>query len=521
MAWDPKYKASGAGNWNPEYVGQPSKQPTPYEPGFNVGPPGVGLPGKDGISPTVTTEPIENGHRIRVEAANGAFTFDLFNGQQGDPGVGPVVDVTPIENGQRITITDTNGPHVLELFNGQKGIKGDDGFSPVASVEKIDNGYRITIVDAQQTQSFDLVNGDDGISPTIAVAPITGGHRVTITDASGTKSFDVLDGKDGGGSGGGTPGEDGGYYTPSVNGGVLSWTPSKADMPSVPSANVQGKQGDDGVSPTVAVSAISGGNRLTITDAESTKTVDILNGKQGDPGGDGYSPTATVTAIDGGHRVTITDKDGTKSFCVPDGSPGATGPNTVSTTTSTNITGILKGNGSTVEAAVPKTDYVPPVTAIDGNVVLFDGTGGIKDSGKTLDDLGGGLTEPKVFFIESSLTLNKNHYGNIVVCKRTGLSYKNQTFTIVVPTLANSEVGAEVHVVLMSTGEGQSVNIKSSSSSAKLMAGGKAGAASGQIIKAISTGNAGGGVTLRCAQFAADSDLYWYIANAEFVPIET
>lgn len=47
------------------------------------------------------------------------------------------------------------------------------------------------------------------------------------------------------GSGEGIPGEDGGYYIPSVNSsGVLSWTASKAGMPSVKSTNIKGADGD-------------------------------------------------------------------------------------------------------------------------------------------------------------------------------------------------------------------------------------------------------------------------------------
>ena len=44
----------------------------------------------------------------------------------------------------------------------------------------------------------------------------------------------------------GTDGVDGGYYAPSVSeDGELNWTPSKEDMPSVPSANIKGKDGKD------------------------------------------------------------------------------------------------------------------------------------------------------------------------------------------------------------------------------------------------------------------------------------
>jgi hypothetical protein len=47
----------------------------------------------------------------------------------------------------------------------------------------------------------------------------------------------------------------------------------------------------------------------------------------------------------------------------PQGDPGPAGPNEVSTSTSTNITGILRGDGSTVVAAVAGTDYAPVLTS--------------------------------------------------------------------------------------------------------------------------------------------------------------
>ena len=42
-------------------------------------------------------------------------------------------------------------------------------------------------------------------------------------------------------------------------------------------------------------------------------------GPKGDSGTDGISPTVTITPITGGHRITITDKDGTKTADVMDG----------------------------------------------------------------------------------------------------------------------------------------------------------------------------------------------------------
>ena len=78
-----------------------------------------------------------------------------------------------------------------------------------------------------------------------------------------------------------------------------------------------GTDGEDGFSPVITVTDITGGHRVTITDAEGTQTVDVMNGQPGTPG---YSPTVAVTEITGGHRVTITDAQGSHVFDVMDGS---------------------------------------------------------------------------------------------------------------------------------------------------------------------------------------------------------
>lgn len=51
-----------------------------------------------------------------------------------------------------------------------------------------------------------------------------------------------------------------------------------------------GAPGEDGFSPVVAVSNISGGKRVSITDKNGTKTFDLLNGAPGEPGTPGYTP---------------------------------------------------------------------------------------------------------------------------------------------------------------------------------------------------------------------------------------
>lgn len=76
-----------------------------------------------------------------------------------------------------------------------------------------------------------------------------------------------------------------------------------------------GSGGEDGFSPAVTITAITGGHRVTITDKDhpSGQTFDVMDGEEGAPGRPGApgtpgtSPSVSVATITGGHRVTITD----------------------------------------------------------------------------------------------------------------------------------------------------------------------------------------------------------------------
>lgn len=99
--------------------------------------------------------------------------------------------------------------------------------------------------------------------------------------------------------------------------------------------------------------------------------LDSLKGADGVIGVDGKS--AYEIAVENGFVGTeaqwlasLQGADGDPGPQGPQGNPGATGatgPNQVSTSTSTNITGLLKGNGSTVSAASADSDYLTPGTA--------------------------------------------------------------------------------------------------------------------------------------------------------------
>ena len=61
-------------------------------------------------------------------------------------------------------------------------------------------------------------------------------------------------------------------------------------------SGAQGLPGDPGFSPVVSVEPITGGNRVTITDADGDTTFDVMNGAQGEQGEPGEGvPTGGVT----------------------------------------------------------------------------------------------------------------------------------------------------------------------------------------------------------------------------------
>lgn len=74
--------------------------------------------GNDGISPEITVQEIENGHRVSVTDIKGTNTFDVMNGEKGAPGY------TPIKG--------------LDYFDGAKGEKGDPGYTPIKGLDYFD-----------------------------------------------------------------------------------------------------------------------------------------------------------------------------------------------------------------------------------------------------------------------------------------------------------------------------------------------------------------------------------------------
>ena len=151
--------------------------------GINAtGPQGIqgetGDPGKDGVSPAVTTTTITGGHRVTVTDASGDHSFDVMDGIKGDTGdpgtdgISPTVTISEITGGHKIVITDKNGEHIYNAMDGIQGETGPRGETGAA-----------------------------GVSPTAAMEHVTDGTidgvRITITDQAGAHTYTIWDGADG------------------------------------------------------------------------------------------------------------------------------------------------------------------------------------------------------------------------------------------------------------------------------------------------------------------------------------
>lgn len=117
----------------------------------------------------------------------------------------------------------------------------------------------------------------EAVSPTVSFERVEGGLRITVHDLHGDHSATVYDGERGPA---GPAGQDG-----------------------APGAD--GKDGQDGSPGRDGVDGKDG--------------ADGKDGSDGAPGQDGYSPTITVTDITCGHRITITDAQGAHTVDVMDG----------------------------------------------------------------------------------------------------------------------------------------------------------------------------------------------------------
>lgn len=147
------------------------------------------------------------------------------------------------------------------------------------------------------------------------------------------------------------------------------------------SGEFDGADGKDGTSPTVSVSAIEGGHRITITDTNGTNTVDVMDGSDGQNGNDGATgrgiETIARTSGNGAagttdtYTITYTDNT-TSTFAVYNGKDGSNGKDGTSVTVA-NVSESTADGGNNV------------VTFSDGKTITVKngGKGGKGDKGDT------------------------------------------------------------------------------------------------------------------------------------------
>lgn len=168
-------------------------------------------------------------------------------------------------------------------------------------------------------ETADSLGAVKGAPATIkSITEIDGGHRVTFewTGTSGTKQTSTLDVMNGVNGTDGQKGKQG--------------EPCKTPVKGID--YFDGKDGKNGYSPTISITDITGGHKVTVTNEDGSNSFNVMDGEpftyddftveqlENIKGVDGISPTVTITEATGRHTVSFTDKDGVKSFVVKDGS---------------------------------------------------------------------------------------------------------------------------------------------------------------------------------------------------------
>lgn len=367
----------------------------------------IGETGAPGFSPIVTVTDITNGHRVDITDENGTHTFDVMDGTTGDAGFSPIIEVSSITGGHRVTITDDDGTHAFDVMDGDTGDTGatftptvaDDGTLSWTNDKGLPNpesknirgpegpqgiigmrglpGYTYTPVISQDGTISWTVNGPLNVPDPVNVRGTT--FIPTVSNA-GVISWE----NDGGKTNpqqvnikgpAGTNGVNGVTFTPEVSStGVISWTNDGGRL-NPQAVNIKGTDGDDGISPTVSVTDITGGHRVTITDADGAHVFDVLDGA---PGSGATIHICAPNEYDATTRVpTVQDPEENVFYLVPvaDGASsdmfvewiyangawelfGSASVDLSGYQTKITASGLLKGNGNGgVTSATAGTDY--------------------------------------------------------------------------------------------------------------------------------------------------------------------
>ena len=197
-----------------------------------------------------------------------------------------------------------------------------------------------------------IIRGNDGREVSLRATDTHIQWKYDDTEWTNLVALSELKGKQG------DKGAVGAHFTPSVSDdGVLSWT-NNGELANPQPVNIRGPQGVQGKQ----------GRGLTILGYYDTLAIlqsSVLAPNGGDAYGVGTAPPYEIyiwDAVNGQWK--------------PNGK--LSGPNEVTSSTATNLTGLLKGNGTSVVAATAGTDYATPDDAKAFVVTFTENTGDLK-----------------------------------------------------------------------------------------------------------------------------------------------
>lgn len=267
------------------------------------------------IPPTVSIEEVEAGHNVTITDVDHK-EGQSFYVRDGVDGFSPSVTVE--EDGHRhiVTIVDADHPDGIEveILDGERGVSGLSAYDVAVA-----NGFSGSVAEwllslvGPQGQTGDV--GAEGKSAyTVAVENgFSGSVFEWLASLKGDKGDTGATGDKGDK---GDKGDTGAQGIQGVQGekGDKGDTGAKGDKGDKGDTGLTGAKGDKGDTGSQGIQgksayevAVDGGYVGTV--AEWLLSLKGANGQNGTDGANGTSPTVAVSTITGGHRITITDID--------------------------------------------------------------------------------------------------------------------------------------------------------------------------------------------------------------------
>ena len=306
------------------------------------------------------------------------------SGEKGEPGA---VFTPSVDSDGNLSWTNNGSLQNPATVNirGPQGAQGERGETGPAG-PKGETGSGLDILGRYDTlEALTQAVPSPGIGDNYYVGEAAPYSIYTWTDVSGVPQW-----VDGGQLQGakGDKGDDGGYYTPSVDGdGLLSWSGSQSGMPGVASVNIRGPQGVQGPAGQDGAEGAAGAPGVTFTPSVSADGViswtndggadnpepvsirgpqgpagqDGASGAPGEPGADG------APGEDGGYYTPSVSESGELSWAPSkSGMPGVTAVNIRGPQGIQGPTGPQGPAGQTGEAGAPGTDGADGAPGDDG-----------------------------------------------------------------------------------------------------------------------------------------------------------